>query len=167
MTMINKQYSVVQIPQPRGSAKCWAACLAMILRRTGANSDAIVNGMVAEARARGILLRDDESLPVDGVSRLANTFGLHQWHRPSFNTAVLPSDFAAVLQRGPAMVFGRIRSAQAHVMVLNGIHGDLAGPMTDVEVSGYDPVVAAGGGRYFCSAPGYQYHITIHDMLYR
>lgn len=168
MTMINRRYPVTQIPQPRGSAKCWAACLAMILRRTGANSDVIVNSMVAEARTRGISLHSDDSLPVDGVARLASTFGLHHWHRTgSFTTAVLPSEFAAVLQHGPAMVFGRLRNAQAHVLVLNGIEGDLSGSLLNVMLSGYDPVVVGGGGGYCRSVAGYQNHLTIHDILHR
>ncbi len=167
MTMINRQYPVTQIPQPRGSAKCWAACLAMILRRTGPNSDAIVNAMVAEARTRGIMLHSDDSLPVDGVARLASTFGLQRWHRTSaFTTAVLSSEFAATLQQGPAMVFGRLRNAQAHVMVLKGIQGELSGSLLDVMLSGYDPVVAGGGGSYCRSVAGYQYHLTVHDILH-
>jgi len=168
MATINKRYSITHIPQPRGSAKCWAACLAMVLRRTGANSDAIVNAMVAEARGHGIQLHSDDSLPIDGVARLASAFGLQRWHRTSsFTTSVLPNDFSAALQHGPAMVFGRLRNAQGHVMVLSGIQGDLSGSLLDVMLSGYDPVVDGGGGGYCRSVAGYQYHLTVHDILHR
>ena len=168
MTMINRQYHVTQIPQTPGSAKCWAACLAMILRRTGADSDAIVNAMVAEARTRGITLHSDDSLPVNSVAQLASTFGLHHWHRTSaFTTTVLPSDFDSALRRGPAMVFGRLRNAQAHVMVLKGIQGDLSGSVMDIMLSGYDPVVVGGGGDFCRSVVGYQNHLTVHDILHR
>ena len=178
MTMVNRVHRISQIPQPRRSAKCWAACLAMMQGRQGRNADEVVNGVVAESRRRGVRLFEDASLPESNVGQFAAAFALRRWRRADhfpFTSTVHSNVFLRALERGPIMVFGYTRSAQAHVIVVNGIRGEVTPPNDEgidtstlrVRMVGYDPVVEAGGGGFEKTVALFQNYMTIHNILHR
>ena len=171
MTIVNINRHVRQIPQPRGSTKCWAACIAMVLHRHGPNSDATVDAVVAEAQRNNVPLHRNLSLQRGAVARLAQAFHLEHWKRPDSLGAVLPDRFMIALQRSAAISLGRLLREHDpehdhHAVVLDGLHGE-TDQLLHIFLHGVDPIVPAGGGTFDRTVPGFQTFMRIEHLVYR
>jgi hypothetical protein len=171
MAVVNINRHVRQIPQPRGSTKCWAACIAMVLHRHGASTDAIVNAVVAEARSNSVGLHDNLSLKRGAVPRLAQAFHLAHWERPASMPAVLPATFMTALHRSAAIALGLLLRGDAgehqhHAVALDGLHGDTE-QLLHINLHGVDPLIPAGGGAFDRTVAGFQNFMRIEHLVYR
>lgn len=172
MAVVHYNHPVRQIPQPRGSKRCWAACIAMVRHSSGANTDAIVNAVVAEMRTRGVALDTDDALPEGSVAGLANVLGRQHWGRRSGDPlGVDPAVIVGALRHGAAMAFGARAPQYAdghpfHVVVLDKLNGDTE-HLLQLMLHGVDPLVPAQGGGFDRSVPGFQNYMTINHLIYR
>ena len=174
MAVVHYNHPVRQIPQPRGSHKCWAACVAMVRHARGA-PDAVVDAVVAEMRGHGVAINRDDTLPEGSVATLARRLHMHHCpERPELRIYPLPSGVLAIaLRHGPAIAFGERRPEDAdndpfHVVVLDKLNGD-ADPQRPLHlrVHGIDPLIPAGGGGFELTVTAFQVHIHVTHLIYR
>jgi len=159
--------------------RVWAACIAMVTGRRGADSEALVQQVVVEARTRHVrtaIFGDNAgSLDIaEGPGSLATGYGFARLSRPrNFPTvgmAVAKAEvFATAIARGPAIALGRKLDRGAgmhefHAIVISGISGD---PKTllQCDLYGMDPL--PGGANFRHSVQGLQGHFELHHLLYR
>ena len=174
MAVVHYNHPVRQIPQPRGSHKCWAACVAMV-RHTHGAAATVVDAVVAEMRGHGVAVNTDDTLPEGSVAPLARRLHMRHWpERPEQRVYPLPPGLlATVLRHGPAIAFGERRPEDAgddpfHVVVLDKLNGD-TDPQRSLHllVHGIDPLIPAGGGGFELNVSAFQVHIHVNHLIYR
>lgn len=179
MTDLNIRHQVHYVPQRPGSPRCWAACIAMVTGRRGADPEALVQQVVTEARTRHVrtvIFGDNAgSLDLDeGPRSLATGYGFARLSRPrDFPTADMvvakANVFETALARGPAIALGKKLDPgpgmhRFHAIVVSGISGDPRS-LTQCLLYGMDPL--PGGANFRHSVVGLQGHLELHHLLYR
>ena len=154
----HRRYPMSHIAQPHGSCVCWAACLAMLLRRD-------LNSVIAEARSHGVPLFEDNSLQPGAVDQLARINNLRIWERPRTLNVLEAQQVADWLQRSPALVFGHQSEVGLHVVVVSGMDwSHRADSGLQIWLHGVDPLQGAPFRRTLI---GIQGDIKVHKALYR
>jgi hypothetical protein len=179
MANLNIRHQVHYVPQRPGSMRCWAACIAMMTGRRGADAEALVEQVASEARARRVRVRvffpNAGSLDeAEGPTSLAAGYNLARLSRPGDfpprgMVVARPDTFATALARGPAIALGRKLDPGAglhrfHAIVISGISGD-SESLTQCHLHGMDPL--PGGANFRHSVVGLQGHFELHHLLYR
>lgn len=141
--MSNIAQSIQPVVQLPGTHQCWAAVVAMMLGRSGADNQAIIHQIISEARQRSVALggSGDSLDSVSGPLSLARAFGFSYRDLRALPTVPDGNYFAAFLRTAPFGLFGMRPGYGLHALAIFRLNGDFAAPGS-TQAHGIDP--AAG-----------------------
>jgi hypothetical protein len=132
---------VVQLP---GTHQCWAAVVAMMLRRPGPDNQTIIHQIISEARERRVPMGmgGDSLDATSGPPMLARAFGFNYIDLRGLPSLPDGNYFAAFLRMAPFGILGLRPGYGLHAIAVNRLDGDFAA-LGSTRAHGIDPM--AGG----------------------
>jgi hypothetical protein len=134
--------SIHPVLQRAGTHHCWAAVVAMMQSRAGADDQTIIHQVISEARDAGVPMNGDTLSEVGGPQALAQAFGFACIDLRAQDVQD-GNYFANFLHQCPFGLFGQRPRYGLHAIAINRLNGDFTS-LSSTHAYGIDPI----GGRH-------------------